>query len=215
MTINENEVEFNYSARYFTNQIDFSEAKAIWYVFHGYGQLAFYFLRKFEILSKYKILVVAPEGLSRYYLNDTKGRVGATWMTKEDRERDILNYTRYFETVFRVTQSQLPNWIPTTLLGFSQGAATVCRCASSPLIQFDRMILWAGLFPFDLDPVKGKSVFNDKQVDFVYGTQDPYLSDERFMELEKLSGQFEVTLNKYSFNGVHDIDNHMLEALAN
>ena len=37
---------------------------------HGYGQLAEYFIRKFNVLEEQNICVIAPEGFSRFYLEN-------------------------------------------------------------------------------------------------------------------------------------------------
>ena len=39
--------------------------------------------------------IIAPQGLHKFYLEGTSGRVGASWMTKENREDDIKNYLVY------------------------------------------------------------------------------------------------------------------------
>ena len=79
------------NCRYFQLKAE-GEARAHWYVLHGYGQLARYFIKKFTKLPAKGIHVTAPEGLHRFYLEGSSGRVGASWMTKEDRETDIANY---------------------------------------------------------------------------------------------------------------------------
>src|SRR5689334_7771778 len=100
------EITFNFKARYYKLGEINSSTKAIWFVLHGYGQLAQYFLRKFRILEKYNICVIAPEGLSRFYLENitspsgrNSDRVGATWMTKENRLMDIEHYIQYLNTI--------------------------------------------------------------------------------------------------------------------
>ena len=57
-------------------------AAEAWVVLHGYGQLASRFLRGFESIASRTRLVVAPEGLSRFYPDAGAGKVGASWMTK-------------------------------------------------------------------------------------------------------------------------------------
>ena len=59
------------------------------------GSWARYFLRHFSGLDDGKTVVVAPEALSRFYLNGFSGRVGATWMTKEDRLSEIEDQAYY------------------------------------------------------------------------------------------------------------------------
>ena len=47
-----------------------SKSNKVLYVLHGYGQLANFFIRKFEILRE-KYHIIAPEGMHRFYLNGT------------------------------------------------------------------------------------------------------------------------------------------------
>jgi len=56
------------SARYFTLGELGPGTRDVWFVCHGYGQLAGRFLRQFEPLMDGTRFVVAPEGLSRFYL---------------------------------------------------------------------------------------------------------------------------------------------------
>ncbi|HNC31872.1 MAG TPA: radical SAM protein, partial [Cyclobacteriaceae bacterium] len=63
-------ISFNYHGRYFKLGEINSDTRAVWFVLHGYGQLAQYFLRKFKSLEAHGICVIAPEGLSHYYLED-------------------------------------------------------------------------------------------------------------------------------------------------
>src|SRR2546425_7420836 len=82
------------TARYFTLGESSPGVGEVWFVCHGYGQLAGRFLRHFEPLADGTRLVVAPEALSRFYLEDTtvpakERKVGATWMTRENRLSEI------------------------------------------------------------------------------------------------------------------------------
>ena len=91
----------DYTARYYTlGEINEDPQQEVWVVLHGYGQLAQYFVRKFEPLLQDDVCVVAPEGLSLFYLRGTEGRVGATWMTSEFREHAISNYLVYLQKLY-------------------------------------------------------------------------------------------------------------------
>lgn len=151
------DISFTSKARYFISGEVTRHTKHIWFVLHGYGQLAAYFIRKFEGIQSSETIVIAPEGLSRFYLQDVTTRtqtgdnkVGATWMTKENRLTDIENYLNYLTQVYT---SEVPqNYTgKITLLGFSQGAATVSRWAADNRIKYNRLILWAGVFPPDMN----------------------------------------------------------------
>ena len=43
--------------------------KQIWFVLHGQGHLAQYFIKQFESLDNGSNLIIAPEGLNRYYID--------------------------------------------------------------------------------------------------------------------------------------------------
>jgi len=210
----EHKISFEYSARFHTLGQASEDIEQLWFVCHGHGQLAKYFIRKFEVLNDGKTLVVAPEGLSRYYLEGFTGRVGATWMTKEDRLSDIENYLTYLERVFNTVKSQLKSNVQVNLLGFSQGAATISRFATQTNVHFDKLILWAGIFPPDLPPLESTERLKDKKVYWVYGTEDQYLSAGVMEEQEALANRLKIKPTVKSFKGEHELSNDVLLEIA-
>ncbi|WP_323757150.1 alpha/beta hydrolase [Roseivirga sp.] len=210
----EHKISFEYSARFHTLGQASEDIEQLWFVCHGHGQLAKYFIRKFEVLNDGKTFVVAPEGLSRYYLEGFTGRVGATWMTKEDRLSDIENYLTYLDRVFNTVKSQLKSNVQVNLLGFSQGAATISRFATQTEVQFDKLILWAGIFPPDLPPLESTERLNDKKVYWVYGTEDQYLSAGVMEEQEALANRLKIKPTVKSFKGEHELSNEVLLEIA-
>ena len=97
----ENHIKVARTARYFQLGEVGKTIKQVWFVCHGYGQLAGYFLKHFESLANGERLIVAPEGLSRFYLNGFNGRIGASWMTREDRLNDIKDYVIFLDAVYQ------------------------------------------------------------------------------------------------------------------
>jgi predicted esterase len=211
--MHEHQVNFNFKARYFKlGEID-QNTKQVWFVLHGYGQLAKYFIAKFK--------VIAPEGLSRFYLEDIatrsqtgNNRVGATWMTRENRLMDIENYITYLNTVHKTEMKIRPN-LPATIVGFSQGAATASRWVLDQSIEFSRLILWAGIFPDDMDFEKGREVLKDKDVHLVYGTTDPFLTEARLIEMKKLTEKTGIRSTPITFEGGHELHDPTLLKLIN
>lgn len=208
-------VSFQHNARYFIegNQ---KTPEHIWFVLHGYGQLAEFFIRKFHPLANEKdCLIVAPEGLSRFYLEGFSGRIGATWMTKEDRLSDIENYICYLNQVYvQVTKNLSIENVKITVLGFSQGAATATRWALDNKIKFDELILWAGVFPDDMDFVLGNQLLSNKAVKFVFGTRDPFVTEERIKKFKYFLSKTSITPEILSFDGEHEIDSNTLFKLV-
>ena len=125
-----------------------SLATEAWVVLHGYGQLGSRFLRSVASLAAPGRLLVAPEALSRFYLEAGGGKVGASWMTREDRNQEIGDYLEYLEQV----RAALVPKVPLTVFGFSQGVATAARWAVATLPAPARLVCWGGLLPDDLPP---------------------------------------------------------------
>lgn len=207
------ELTFSFKARYFTIG-DRSTAREIWFVLHGYGQLAEHFIKKFDVLKDHNVYVVAPEGLSRFYLENlnkrlTSGntRVGATWMTREERLTDIENYVNLLNTIYL---QEVRDNLPVTVLGFSQGAATASRWITHHALNFHRLILWGGVFPPDLDLSPARDVLNNKDVVLVSGKDDPFMKEERYTEMTSLCDKIGIQPRVIEYDGGHDIDSSTL-----
>ena len=79
-------------------------------------------------------------------------RVGATWMTREDRLAEIEDYIAYLEQLTMELRHHLAGAGPRiVVLGFSQGTATVCRWLAASDLRADQIVLWAGGIPPELD----------------------------------------------------------------
>ncbi|HCM75632.1 MAG TPA: alpha/beta hydrolase [Cytophagales bacterium] len=215
----EQQIQFNLTARYYTLGTLSPQTKQVWFVIHGYGQLAQYFIKKFKILEAHNIYVIAPEGLSRFYLEDIptrvaggSNRVGATWMTRENREMDIKNYISYLQTIYDHELAERN--IPITVLGFSQGAATATRWVLHGKVPFDRFVLWAGIFPPDMNFDAGKEIFKKKKIITVFGDEDPFITPERVAELELLSTKLGLAPEKITFVGKHEMNDDVLLRVA-
>lgn len=179
--------------------------KEIWFVLHGYGQLPQYFIRKFREISNDQRVIIAPGGLSRFYLDGFSGRVGSTWMTKEERLLDIENYIRYLNSISKAVLTEISNEVAVTLLGFSQGSATVCRWAEQVSFKFERLILHSGAFPPDIDFSGLGSVLREKEVYMLRGDQDEFINEERKKEQATLIDKLKVDVKQIEFKGAHDI----------
>jgi predicted esterase len=202
--------DFTFQGRYYTEG-EKNSARQIWFVLHGYGQLAKYFIRKFLPLLQTSVYVVAPEALSTFYLEEVSmrisskdSRVGASWMTRENREYDMRNYISFLNSVYE-KEIKSTN-IPVTVLGFSQGAATASRWVLDGKINFEKLILWAGIFPPDIDFNTGKNILQNKEIIVVYGTEDPFLTDTRIKELTELAEKLSIHPRIVKFEGTHDIE---------
>ncbi len=119
----ERHIEVPKTARYWVLGEDIVSPDELWFVLHGYRQLAARFLRRFEGIADGTRRIVAPEALSRFYVSREPGRhgpvsvVGGTWMTREDRENEIRDYVRYLDMLRDEVGA---DGTPTTVLAFNQ-----------------------------------------------------------------------------------------------
>lgn len=199
------------TARYHTLG-DAATAKRVWIVLHGYGQLARYFLRPFEGLEK-DTLFVAPEGLSRFYTDAGHTRVGATWMTREDRECEIQDQVSYLDLLAAKLRTDCPRAEHGLVLGFSQGVATAVRWSLLGRTPIARLVLWAGTLPAELDIPAMRERWSAMRVDLVTGTRDTLVPEEQVRRHEGSLRAANVDHAFHGFNGAHALDPVLLKDL--
>lgn len=205
------------TARYFQLGELSGSTRRVWFVCHGYGQLAEYFVRHFTALTAAdpSLVVIAPEGLSRFYLQGTGGRVGATWMTREDRLTEIEDYVSYLNQLAEATLQQASPTAQITVLGFSQGAATVSRWLARANFRPSRLVLWAGAFPPDMEFAVATHLLPSLPVTLVCGDADEFIKPA---DIEKQRGflrSLGVEPEVLSFAGPHTLNTEVLQQLAN
>lgn len=201
----ERHITYQHAAPYYRLNSFTSKTKRVWVVFHGYGQLAKFFIRKFEGLDPETNVVIAPQGLSKYYLEGFSGRVGASWMTKEDRLTDIANQYAYID---RVLEEETMNVEGVALIyfGFSQGVATMCRYAAHAQVPFHQMIIWAGTFPPELDALDFSFMAGTEAVKYFTGRQDPFYKEGmEAAQRIKIEETLNVPPEVIWFDGKHEV----------
>ena len=212
MTLEEHHLQVPRTARYYTVG-DPRSAKSIWLVLHGYGQLARFFLNAFAAQAE-EHHVVAPEGLSRFYLDADHQRVGATWMTREDRENEILDQVAYLDRLVTLLRTEMPA-LPVHVLGFSQGVATMGRWLALGRTRPVHALVWGGSLPPELTTEKLRSAFNGMRVDLVHGLRDELVPEAQFRSNEERLVRAEVPVTTHVFPGGHKLDPVILDRCMN
>lgn len=208
-------VEVPRTGRYYSLNSVQPLTKNIWVVLHGYGQLAEYFIKHFEKLDPKANFIVAPEGLSRFYVEGLTGRVGASWLTKEDREDEIKDQSNYMNAVLKDCAVDPKNSsYRFIVLGFSQGTAAAVRWMVNNSIRPDQLILWAGSFPHDVDANEYSEIFKELSVHFVYGDEDPFLQHINVEEKMNEFGSMGMKLKTWKFEGKHTMDSGTLQKIV-
>ncbi len=188
--------------------------KKMWLAVHGYGQQAKYFERKIDALHADDTIVVTPEGLNRYYLEGFKGRVGATWMTSDDREVDIADNNKYLESLVAHIKVQYPSIEEINVLAFSQGVATSCRWYASSQFKVNKLLLWAGSLAHDLNFTQYQNRFLDSKIYYIFGNQDEFFDASKILMNEYKLMNADIEYQLVSFEGKHVIDSAMLKQLS-
>ncbi len=202
----EGQLEFVQRRRFYHN--DLAGKDKIVIALHGYGQLGQYFYRKFQSLeSEYGLVIV--EGPHRFYLEGSSGRVGASWMTKEWRAQDIEENNRYLKQLIEKVSSENPK-ATLYLLGFSQGGATAARLFEQFPALASHLILWASVFPPDLQKLHFPQ---GKTLHFVLGNKDPYFDSESSIKVQEAYTALGFKVHR--FDGAHDVDILTLKGILN
>ena len=183
-------------------------AKTIWFVLHGYGMLAKYFVKKFDPIANNTNCIIAPEGLSKFYVSGFDGRVGAAWMTKEGREEEIVDYINYLNQLYHIIiKENNTSGVKINIVGFSQGGATACRWVANRKIQVDNFILWSSVFPDDMDFNTFGNEFNTY---ILCGDRDEFATSDRTKKQEEVLGKSGLDYKFIEFKGTHDIPKEVL-----
>ena len=206
-------INFQYQAQYSVSHEPTFQEKEIWLVLHGYGQLAEFFIRKFQGFDSQDRLFVAPEATNYGYLNGFAGRVGANWMTKHEREIAIENNHRYLDLLMDNLLSQYQKTPKINVLGFSQGAATSTRWASRWTGGVDQLVLWAGGFAQDMILEDAREKFANTKLTLVLGDQDKFVTSESIEIQQDLIKTLDKEVKKLAFSGGHEIDIEMLSEI--
>lgn len=211
MKPNEHKITVSKTARYFSLGFPSPKTKQVLFVIHGYRQLASEFINDFEIINNDENYIIAPEALNKFYASSLSQKVGATWMTKENREDEIKDYIDFLDSVYENVISQFEkDKIKITVLGFSQGTATAVRWITNGKSKAHNFIIWAGDIPPDIEKEKLKTVFNSLNLHFVLGDKDKFINEERLnQEIAKLKNA-EVNFKLHRFSGGHEIQSETL-----
>jgi predicted esterase len=199
------------TARYYLSGEITDKIKSVWFVLHGYGQLAEEFIHNFEPILNDQTLVVAPDALNRFYWKGFHGKIGATWMTKEDRLNEIKDYVNFLDILYNEVMSKIQGIkIKVTVLGFSQGTATACRWVVNSKIKVEKLILWGGTIPPDINNKESEKILEASNLAIVIGDKDEFI-DENLIDREiKHLDENKLIYKLIRFNGKHEIKPEIL-----
>ena len=192
---------------------DPATARQAWLILHGYGMLARGILHWFRGAERADRMLIAPEGLSRFYteLSDGKRAVGASWVTRENLEEELKDVYAYLDHAVR---EFAPEGVPLQVHGFSQGVSVGARWAVRTARPVARIVGWAGALPEDVtaDDLKRKLVH--EPLHLVVGEKDTRVPAE-LVEADAARLRAEgLQVQVHRFEGGHRVDDGILTQLA-
>ena len=217
--IEERHITVRRTARYYVLGEESPDIDDVWFVCHGYGTLASDFIKEFEGIANTARLIVAPEGLNRYYISTAPefhgpdSKVGSTWMTREDREVEIADYVRYLDDLY-ASIMDLIGVARVTVLGFSQGGATANRWITRGSSRADRLVMWGSTLPADADLNEAAEFFRLVDLTIVYGLRDQYASQGMIESYLQTLVSHSIPHHVVTFDGGHRMDRDTLKRLA-
>ena len=202
------------TARYFTMGSE-DNPSDVWIVCHGYTQLANQFIQLLAPLDDGTRLIVCPEGLNRFYTDHKSRRVGAGWMTSEDRLVEIDDYIHYLDKLYAFVFERVDrSAVKCHVLGFSQGVATACRWVVHGKTRVDRFIMWGGLLPPDIDLILRKKKLTESHLTIVLGDEDELVSSADRIQQEDQLREHGIPFETIVFAGRHRLDRSVFSKLA-
>lgn len=190
-----------------------ASTRKVWLLLHGYGQLARYFIRHFEPFFAPGTVFVAPEGLSHFYLEGTTGRVGASWMTKHEREREIADIAGWLDTLCEDIAAHTSAETQWNVLAFSQGCAVALRWLYASALLPSKVVLWGGALPHDIAMPRQQAWLSRTDLHIVNGTADPYLRSVNLTDIRNVFESEQIPYTWHTFGGGHHLDTDMLKNL--
>jgi predicted esterase len=214
--ISKNIIQTSKTARYYTLGEASPKIDKVWFVFHGYGQLAKEFLNDFRVIENETNLIVAPEALNKFYLRGFNGKIGATWMTKEARENEIDDYVKMINNVYnKIAETIDLSKVQFNIFGFSQGTHTAVRWLDRSKLKVDNLILWSGSFPHDCN-YKDNAVYWSKiKTKIVLGKNDRFVDQNKLKEETEYLNRLSFLINLIFFEGSHEIIDAQLLKISN
>jgi predicted esterase len=219
------------TARYATVGAAPADADWLWVAFHGYAHRAADFVAPFVDAVPDHVRVVAPEGLSRFYLEMPRpdgghlARTGASWLTRDDREHELADALAMLQAVVarehativsaRGARPQLG------VLGFSQGVALSQRWAVAmrqnpslgPDVHLARHVLWAGGLAHDVPDDRLRAAWHGTVVTAVWGSRDRFATESAQAAAARRLEAIGVVPERRTFDGGHRLDTPLLAAL--
>ena len=140
--------------------------------------------------------------------------VGATWMTREDRDSEIADYVEYLDSLHEEIVGEAPSVeLRVNVIGFSQGSATATRWMTHGRAVVHRLILWGGLMPPETNLARGPAALRRVPLTLGLGSRDHYVDDAMLATEQARLDAAKIPYDVIRFEGGHVINREVFRRL--
>jgi predicted esterase len=210
MNSTEKEVSYTINNSYSTLNMLSHNTKNVWIVCHGLGFLSRYFIQYFNELDPEENYIIAPQAQSKHYLKNQFKHVGASWLTKENTQKDIPNVLNYLDSVYE--QEHISEHDGNVIiLGFSQGVSIATRWLAKRHIKCDSLFLYAGKIPREFSKLDFEFITDVK---LIVGDSDAYVTPEVLNDEKSYANKlFGDRVSLVTFKGGHELKREVINSL--
>jgi predicted esterase len=176
--------------------------------FHGYGETAenqMHLLQQIPGIENWTVCSI--QALHSFYIS--KGKVGYSWMTSQDRELRVKENVNYVNAV--ISEIKKSYTLSDTIVyhGFSQGTAIACRAAMLCKYRASGVILLGGDIPPEF-----KQLNKMKRLLLARGKRDKFYSIEQWEQDVLRIENSKIESHVCEFDGGHGTHEVYLKAAA-
>lgn len=143
------------TARYYSLGEPGADIRHVWFCLHSHNESVADFATQLRPLDTPERLLILPEGLARY--DQPRAAAGAAtstlaaWFATDAVAYDLPDVAHYLEALAEQILAACPPQIPITVLGHGHGAAAACRWLANSQLHYDRLVLYAAVFPPEIN----------------------------------------------------------------
>lgn len=122
----------------------------VWFCLHGHEQPVADLAAQLVHLDTPERLLILPEALTRYALPEGADRPAAdraVWFAPNSLQPDLTDTATYLDRLAARTLAACPPHTPVTVLGYGHGAVAACAWLASTGLAYERLLLYAAVFP--------------------------------------------------------------------
>jgi len=143
------------TARFYSLGEPGPDIRHIWFCLHSHNESVADFAIQLRPLDTPERLLVMPEALARYNQPAAAPTAApstvAAWFATDAIQFDLHDVAHYLDALAEQILAACPPNTPVTILGHGHGAAAACRWLATSRIAYDRLVLYAAVFPPEIN----------------------------------------------------------------